>query len=527
MQRQGQPVSPAAVEKSYTRLLNAREIRHNLAAIRQAGARVHYHQVDVRDDLALGYLIEDIYDTHGRLDGVIHGAGVIDDKLIEDKSPDSFDRVLDTKVSGAFTLGWKLRFDSLRFLVLFSSVAGRFGNRGQSDYAAANEILNKLAVVLDRRCPGRVVAIGWGPWRGAGMVSAEVERQFAERSVPLIDPQEGVRALDRELRLAGKGDVEVIIGKGPWEAVEAARPSVPHGPFPLLDGVRSSAGGDGSIEVLHDLDPAIAPYLLDHQLDGCPVLPAAMALELMAEVVQHQWPGWKIIGAERFRVFKGIVLHDGPRTVRVMARPQTQPSPERPEAVVHVEIQSPGASAPAHYRAWLRLAREWADPPPFRLPSDPDLEEFPVSADEAYRQLLFHGPRFRCIARIEGTSRRGMVADLVSSSPRACLACAGNAEWLVDPIIVDSAFQLAIIWARVYWDMTALPSSFQGYSGYGSLSGPALRCHFEVLSGSGLHCLRAAVRFFDPQGRLLGLLEGLECTCSKSLNRLASSKAGP
>jgi NAD(P)-dependent dehydrogenase (short-subunit alcohol dehydrogenase family) len=216
MRRRGQEVTPAQVESAYSRFLQGREIRSNLAAMRQAGAPVHYYQVDVRDERAFEHLIDEVYQLYGRVDGVIHGAGVIEDKLVEDKVPDSFDRVFDTKLISAFVLSRKLRPDSLKFLVFFSSVSGRFGNRGQADYAAANEVLNKLAVILDRHWRGRIVSINWGPWEKIGMVSAEVRRQFAERSVQLIHPQAGQSALDRELRYGQKGEVEVILGGGPW-----------------------------------------------------------------------------------------------------------------------------------------------------------------------------------------------------------------------------------------------------------------------------------------------------------------------
>jgi NAD(P)-dependent dehydrogenase (short-subunit alcohol dehydrogenase family) len=173
--------------------------------------------VDVRDETAFSDLIDQLYQTHGRLDGVIHGAGVIEDKLVKDKSPESFDRVFDTKVDGAFVLSRKLRSDSLKFAVFFTSVAGRFGNRGQGDYAAANEVVNKLAVYLDNRWLGRVVSINWGPWAKQGMVSAELQRQFADRGIELISPSDGCLRLDQELRFGRKGEVEVLLTAGGWE----------------------------------------------------------------------------------------------------------------------------------------------------------------------------------------------------------------------------------------------------------------------------------------------------------------------
>jgi len=211
LQGAGRPAPLAEVEAAYQRLLREREMRASLQAMRRAGANVQYCQVDVRDERAFGALIDEVYRTHGRLDGVIHGAGIIEDKLIKDKTPASFERVVSTKVDSAFILSRKLRPDSLKFLVFFSSVSGRFGNRGQSDYAAANEVLNKLALYLDQRWPARVVSINWGPWDGAGMVSPEVRQEFKRRGVSLIPATLGRQKLIEELNLGRKGEVEVMI----------------------------------------------------------------------------------------------------------------------------------------------------------------------------------------------------------------------------------------------------------------------------------------------------------------------------
>jgi NAD(P)-dependent dehydrogenase (short-subunit alcohol dehydrogenase family) len=145
--------------------------------------------------------------------GLIHGAGLIKDKLIREKSPESFDRVLGTKVEGALNLVRLVPSGSLQFTALFSSIAGRYGNVGQADYAAANELLNKLAEWLDRRWPGRVVSIIWGPWSGVGMVS-QLEGHLGRRGLGMIAPEIGRTLLVDELRHGRKGEVEVIYTGG-------------------------------------------------------------------------------------------------------------------------------------------------------------------------------------------------------------------------------------------------------------------------------------------------------------------------
>jgi len=160
----------------------------------------------VRDAAAFGALIDDLYARHGRLDVVIHGAGVIEDKLLKHKTRESFDRVFETKVAGAAVLARKLR-PGCR-VVFFSSIAGVFGNRGQLDYAAANEALDHLAHHLAAG-GRRAVSVAWGPWAGTGMVSPELEREYARRGVGLIPPAAGFERLFDEL--ARGRDANVIL----------------------------------------------------------------------------------------------------------------------------------------------------------------------------------------------------------------------------------------------------------------------------------------------------------------------------
>lgn len=200
---------PAEIESQVSRVRAARQIRATLSEIKEAGGTPEYRSVDVRDAGAFAALIDELYATHGRLDGVVHGAGVLEDRLIRDKDAASFARVYDTKVTAAAVLAEKLR-DDVRFVVFFGSVSGAFGNRGQADYAAANDALDKLAWALDRRIEGRVVSVDWGPWGGTGMIGPELEREYARRGIPLIPVDEGVRSLLDELWLGKKGDAQVV-----------------------------------------------------------------------------------------------------------------------------------------------------------------------------------------------------------------------------------------------------------------------------------------------------------------------------
>lgn len=532
----GQAVVPAAVEAAYARLMQDREIRDTLAALQRAGARVEYIQADVSDAQFFGQVIDDIYRRHGKIDAVIHGAGVIEDQLIEYKDPGSFDRVFDTKVIGALTLARKLR-PGTKFVAFFSSVTGRFGNRGQADYAAASEVLNKLAVSLDRQWPGRVVSMMWGPWE-SGMVSIEIQQRFRERGVGLISVDEGVEAMIRELELGAKGESEVVLGSGPWQTVAAPKPPMAVGhdstralrwsgsSLPLIDAAAVSHGMNGTRETTHVLDPTDHRYLLDHQLDGRPVLPAAMALELMAEMAQLVWPDRAVTAIEDFRVLRGVVLERGAKSIRILSH--TEPGRSTQPLRVEVQLLDPVDEASC-YRATVlmndRLEHRTVRAPDAR--SLAGLQPFPMSVESAYDRLLFQGPLFQGIAAIEGINEEGIEAILAPSVPDRCVTGANRdlvgSRWLIDPIVVDSAFQLAILWARTYLDMTPLPAGFRRFQLYALLADPRIHCEFRARPSAGGHILETQYRFKSGDGRVLALLEDMEFGCSRTLNRLAQS----
>ena len=512
------PATPSQVEPAYRRLLADREMGANLLAMTDAGARVHYHQVDVSDPQQLARFIDDTYACHGRIDGVIHGAGVIEDKLIEDKTTESFDRVMRTKTLGAFVLARALRPEHQRFLVLFSSISARFGNPGQGDYAAANEVLNKLATSLDARWPGRVVSLLWGPWKTAGMVSAEVERQFDRRGIHLIAPERGVGALIDELERGRKGEAEVLLGAGPWQG---AAPSPRVEGFPLLGDATLTSVPDG-VEVTRVLDPDRDLYLRDHRLDGHPVLPAAAAMELMAEVAALARPGHEVAELREVRVLTGVIMDDGPRSVTVRAtaaRPIDGDGIVLDVTVVDVRTGRTG------YRAEVVLRLTLPAAPRHTAGASNLLEPFPMSLERAYDELLFHGPLLRGITGIEGIDGEGMVATLVPSSPQRCVT-GGTGRWIVDPVLIDSGFQLCILWARTRLDATPLPARIRRYRRFtAALDGP-VRCELRAQVRTGGHILDTQYAFLDGQGRLLAIIEDMEGACSRSLNRLAGAAAG-
>jgi NAD(P)-dependent dehydrogenase (short-subunit alcohol dehydrogenase family) len=230
-------VTPKELETRVQSILRAREVRATLAALRAAGARAEYVSCDVADPAAFKTALAGVLARHPRIDAIIHGAGAIEDKLIVDKTEASYQRVLRTKIDPLLTLLDVVPRAHLRLLIVFSSVAGFFGNRGQSDYAAANEILNRIAEQVRREGGVKVVSLNWGPWEGTGMVGDEVAQQFKSRGIGLVTIAQGRRAVWDEICHPARGDVRIVLGPGPWVRPGVGGDAQPAGspaPSPVL-----------------------------------------------------------------------------------------------------------------------------------------------------------------------------------------------------------------------------------------------------------------------------------------------------
>ncbi len=177
---------PAEIEQiAKTKFLQLESIR-NLDEIKSYGCGAVYYQCDVNNEQDVKNAIMAGEKELGKITGIVHGAGIISDKFVRDKTFDDFKRVFDCKYQGINNMIKHVDCDNLRFIVLFSSAAGYFGNRGQSDYATANEYLNIFSKWFNHHYPNcNTISINWGAWDG-GMVDPALRKIMRMNGVKLI-----------------------------------------------------------------------------------------------------------------------------------------------------------------------------------------------------------------------------------------------------------------------------------------------------------------------------------------------------
>lgn len=202
---------PAEIELETSKIYKNNQILQTISSLEITGSVVSYEALDLRDEQALSTFISHVYQEYGRIDGVVHGAGLLEDKLFHAKSLDSFKRVFETKVTPLRVLAEQLRADT-QFVILFSSIASVYGNRGQTDYAAANSVMDRYAWALKEKIKGKVMSINWGPWKGAGMVSPSLEKEYERRGISMIPLDEGMETFLNEMKYGKESQVLIMAG---------------------------------------------------------------------------------------------------------------------------------------------------------------------------------------------------------------------------------------------------------------------------------------------------------------------------
>lgn len=538
LKRNVETVRPVDVEREMAAVLRDREIRANLRDLETLCTTVDYRVADVRDEAGMASLLSDIYTSYGRIDGVLSAAGVIEDCRLEDKSQDSWDRVFGTKIDSLYLLARYLKPESLNFLVIFTSVAGRYGNSGQVDYAAANEVLNRLAWQLYAQWQHRVQvkAVNWGPWHapthGSGMVSAETQRKFESRGVELISLEAGGTFCLTEVRNGPLSQVELVAGEGPWDAHEDAvgawrkgaeeQPAAYSAIYPLLWGIRGEDAAGGAVRLRRTLDPTVDHFLAEHLLDGVPVMPAAAVLELFAEAAASVWPEWQVCEVRDLTVLRGIRL-DQPVAIDIVLRASSHGAADRFD--VSAELKSADNQGPTLYRATLGLGSQCPAAELFHRPTSPTGS--PVSPHDAYRDWLFHGPGFQLMRQFRGIDAEMAVADVTQAFPNHWLPdVKAEHGWIFDPGMIDTGPQMALIWSRIHRGTSALPNRLGRVARFGNELLGTCRMIFRLAPEMADHQVRADVAYVDQDGMLRLLIEDLECTSSPALVRLGGGWKG-
>ena len=502
--KEGKGTTPKELNNACQKILTEREIRSNLKRIEATGVKVMYRAVDVQDKDDVIAAIAEARNSLGTISGFVHGAGVLADKLIEDKTEDDFSNVYATKAAGLDSLLTATEEDTLKVMVMFSSSTGRFGRVGQCDYAVANEVLNKVAqqqASLRKYC--RVVSVNWGPWDG-GMVTPALKKIFKSEGIGVIDLKAGADYLMQEI--SNQGPVEVVI-LGSTEKGE---------PVKQETSVKESSAEIPAVNMRvafsRTLNVNDHAFLQSHVMNDHAVLPAAMITEWFSHGAMHDNPGLNYHGFRNFHVFKGVTLEaDETIDLQILAGDIHQ---ESNKDIVPVELRS---GKVLHARAEIILA---ADKIQQESISNPTVTgQYSQAANEIYTSnRLFHGKMLHGITDVEACSPSGITANVSGvTSPKNWMNKPIRSSWLTDPLALDSSFQLMILWCFEQSGVGSLPTAIGEYKQF-QKSFPKEGCKINIyVIDHSEHRAIATIEFIDKNDQLIARINNYECVIDASL----------
>ncbi|MFJ4485418.1 SDR family NAD(P)-dependent oxidoreductase [Streptomyces longwoodensis] len=426
----GEKPTPKRVEQLYGAVVGEREVRRTLDEIREAGSEVAYLAVDITDAAATAAALAPYRE---RITGLVHGAGVLADQLIAAKKAAEIDRVFSVKLGGLRSVVAALEAERLRHVVLFSSVAGFFGNRGQSDYAMANEVLNAWAASFKGRHPGaHVSSLNWGAW-DSGMVSPQIKAVFEERGIALIPEDTGTRLFAEQFDPERSGDVVTVLG--PTTPLSVREDAAPAAPAVLERDLHALAG---------------EPLVADHVIGDAPVLPAVAALGWAAGAVERL-TGRTVARVRDFTVHKGVVFDGGLEGARF--RLAVDPTPDGAEADVRIVSEGADGTVRPHYAARVQwgAAAEGA----VRIAALPALGGGSDARGLYEDGTLFHGPSLRGLRRVLESAGSRLVVECELAEHRPQGGALASERYA--PGTADLLLQAALVWMRQNRDTASLP----------------------------------------------------------------------
>lgn len=481
LQAQGEKPLPKSVQRMTGAVIAQREIRTNLDFIRSKGAKVLYEAVDVTDAGALKAVLDRVTQQTGKITGIIHGAGVLADKRIENKTESDFDAVFDVKIRGLLAITQAVDIEAIRHVVLFASVAGFYGNVGQTDYAMANESLNKLAHLFRKNHPSvHVVSINWGAW-DAGMVSPELKKIFDAYGVALVPSTEGPLALTDQLSTLYESQTQVILG-GTLPVARA-----------LTDGPLTT------YRIRRRLQESTNPFLAHHVIQGHAVLPIINASTWMVQSAAALYPGFHVRKAEKVKLFKGIVF-DGKQPEEYLLTVQEL---EKEENRIRVQVNitsDTGLKLPVqHYQAVVTLIAGPDTAPVEPLPDTRHIQPVLPDASVVYTDgTLFHGTDFQGVLQVLKLDDTGTL--LLCAHPGIPAERQGQFPVKqVNAFLTDVMYQGLLIWVRRIKGCACLPLRTESVDMYAPLPfGRPFYVSLEVVASDDF-AMEADITAFDAE----------------------------
>ncbi len=438
-------LSPEAVTRKASEITKALEIVKTVNDLRSVGIDASYLSCDVTDPKQVKSVVQEIVSRYGRIDGIVHGAGILKDNFIRQMSADDFSSVVSVKFEGALNLFESSKEFGLKFFACLSSAASIQGNPGQSNYAAANRMMSALMSRLKALNASIIFkALILPPIEGAGMAENDEIRSLMKRmNAEYVHAEELAVLFSRELLLAPTEDVWVLFMRSlpdlstvrldgsdsnpSAEEISVDAVSFPKKHFPMLDSVVKTDLPKKELTALRSFSQERDLWIVDHKpfkFLKHPLVSAIMALETFMEASRVLYPQLEVRGIQEAQFLDIIECPKNmTRSSEILCRSLYE---RRGEAACEVSLATKEISPTGrvmermhdNYKAIVLLGRD----------SDPgcDLVDFPVKPDELdsrsmdkeealkwYQDKTDMQNRYRVMESLDGTAQGAVRGRMV------------------------------------------------------------------------------------------------------------------
>lgn len=463
------------------------------AQVKAAGAKVcTYHVLDTKDAGSVKAALAAVKSAHGRLDAIVHAAGVLQDALVGSKDAGQLEAVIDTKVGGALAL-----LDAAEGLSLFVGIgswAGRFGNAAQTDYSAANEMLAR--VTQARRAGLRAVTIDFPPWEDSEMarkIPGFKKAELKAAGVTFLSNDEGIAAFLSEVN---GGEGEVLVGRAVPQRV------VTH-------------------TALFPVSRLNHVYLNDHTMAGQRVLPFASALDHVAAAALESAGTTSAPGQKQpftvtdFRLKRAVLVPD----TTWLEVAVSQRLRDGQGGALDVKLSQGHALS---YQGVVTVGADASATPAVK--SFAPTSQLPLSLKDFYSGFTFHGPRLQGITSIEALGEDGVVGWVKGCRPADWVKEPLRSEWTVDPLIIDASFQLAGYWAWVTQQRAGFPVGLGRFVQLAPFGLGPVKCTV-TFEASADDVFKGTLVWQDASGRVVAYMTGAEAEFKKRDPQFQSTPA--
>lgn len=436
------------LKQEYRAFRAANEVHRLTSELQAISGKYEYHSLDIVNREAIDKVVAEAYRKYGRVDLVLHGAGIQISKALTKKSIHDFRRIVSTKLDGLSNLYNACEKHRNRQPVHFHILTSAFsymGNDGQPDYGAANEAMNRIAECMNSSSnETHWSSMAWLGWAGIGMTrDSEFAALAASRRLRGVTKEEGQNIFAELMQGPPTTPVNILMADGEIDFYKVAISSTAEVSAPP---VKTKARRDSSVTE-REVSVENTPYLNNHLVDGVPTLPGAFVISLFADAAQELRPNLKIISFENaaFRRFTKVFKQRKTR-LRVESRIVSE---DDASTVVQVRILSDFVHSSGvtlqkdvlQHEILVRMAAEFAQPPRASTSSAINGSAAPDPFTMSGSTVLLSGPFDAIKNLIIGPDQRS--AHLRLDNINDCSA--DHQSLLAKIVLMDSLWRFGVI----------------------------------------------------------------------------------